>query len=343
MVLTIICAILIFSIIIFVHELGHFVAAKLFKVNVIEFAIGMGPAILKKQGKNTLYSIRAIPMGGFCKMEGEDENTKTEGCFSTKSPLCKIVVLAAGAFMNVFLGFLIMTIVTYASASQAGFMPTTTVESVMEDSSAASFLRSGDKIVGINDTKVNIRQDLSFELSQRGKQECSIKYLRDGETYEGKFTPMEIDVGNGEKAYAVGFNIKMDEISLKNILHESFFQTIWTVKLVFVSLGMLFGGKATMNDISGPVGVVSAMSTVATEGILSFLSLAGLLTVNIGIMNLLPFPALDGGRIVFALYELIRRKPVPPEKEGVVHFIGFAVLIIFMIVVTGNDIYKLIF
>ena len=342
MLLTIIGAIIIFSIIIFVHELGHFIAAKAFHVNVLEFALGMGPAIWKKQGKETLYSIRAIPMGGFCKMEGEDEDTGSEGSFSSKKPLPKIIILVAGAAMNILLGFLIVTSITAVSAVQAGGMFSTIVASVDENSSAAAFLQPGDKIVKVNHSKIHIKRDISFALSDVNENsEYSIEYIRDGKCYSDKFTPMQTTYSDGSTGYIIGFTIAPSDVSLGRILYEGFFQTVWMVKLVFVSLGMLFNGQASVSDMSGPVGVVSAMNTAAQTGILDFLFLAGFLAVNIGVMNLLPLPALDGGRTVFALIELIFRKPVPPEKEGIVHFIGFALLIALMLFVTWNDIMRL--
>ena len=341
MILTIICAVVIFSVIIFVHELGHFLAAKAFGVNVLEFAIGMGPAVFKRQGKKTLYSIRAVPMGGFCKMEGEDEDTKTEGCFSSKKPVPKIIVLAAGAGMNILLGFIIVTSLICVSASQTGVLPSTVVDSVNPEASAAEFLQKGDRIVKINDTTVHIQKDISFELSNTNGKECSIEYIRNGERMKNTFVPMRIECQDGTKTYVVGFNIAPAKLSIGSVLYEGFFQTIWMVKLVFVSLGMLFGGQASVSDMSGPVGVVYAMNEVAQSGWLDFLFFAAFLTVNIGIMNLLPIPALDGGRIIFALFELVFRKPVPPEKEGIVHIIGFILLIALMIFVTWNDIYKL--
>lgn len=342
MIVTIICAVIIFSVIIFVHELGHFIAAKAFGVNVLEFAVGMGPAIFKKQGKNTLYSIRAIPMGGFCKMEGEDEDTQTEGCFSSKKPIPKIVVLAAGAGMNILLGFIIVTSVVFASAFQTGMMPSTVVESVNPEASAADFLQKGDRIVKINDAVIHIQKDISFELSNTNGNECTIEYIRNGERMKDTFVPMQLEYEDGTKAYVVGFNIAPGKLGIGSVLREGFFQTVWMVKLVFVSLGMLFGGQASVSDMSGPVGVVYTMNEVAQSGWLNFLFFASFLTVNIGIMNLLPIPALDGGRIIFALFELIFRKPVPPEKEGLVHIIGFALLIALMLFVTWNDIARLI-
>ncbi len=342
MIWTIIGAILIFSVIIFVHELGHFVAAKAFGVNVLEFAIGMGPAIWKKQGKNTLYSIRAIPMGGFCKMEGEDEDTGTDGAFSRKKPLPKIVILIAGAAMNILLGFIIVVTVTGVSAARNGGIASTVVESVNPEAQAAQFLQPGDKIVKVNDTTVHIKRDISFELSNAGGGESIVEFIRDGQRYREGFTPMQIKYDDGSVGYVIGFNVAAEKPGILNVLHESVFQTVWMVKLVFVSLGMLLGGKASVSDMSGPVGVVSAMNTAAQSGWLNFLFFAAFLTVNIGVMNLLPLPALDGGRTVFALIELIFRKPVPVEKEGIVHFVGFVLLIALMVFVTWNDIVRLI-
>ncbi|MGN0178280.1 MAG: RIP metalloprotease RseP [Monoglobaceae bacterium] len=342
MIWTILGAILIFSVIIFVHELGHFIAAKAFGVNVLEFAIGMGPAILKKQGKNTLYSIRAVPMGGFCKMEGEDEDTGTDGAFSRKKPLPKIIILIAGAAMNILLGFIIVVTVTGVSAAKNGGIASTVVESVNPDAQAAQFLQPGDKIVKVNNTTVHIKRDISFELSNSGSGESTVEFIRDGQRHRETFTPMQIKYDDGSVGYVIGFNVAAERPGVLNVLHESVFQTVWMVKLVFVSLGMLLGGKASVSDMSGPVGVVSAMNTAAQSGWLNFLFFAAFLTVNIGVMNLLPLPALDGGRTVFALIELIFRKPVPVEKEGIVHFIGFILLIALMVFVTWNDIARLI-
>ena len=294
MIWTILGAILIFSVIIFVHELGHFIAAKAFGVNVLEFAIGMGPAIWKKQGKNTLYSIRAVPIGGFCKMEGEDEDTGTDSAFSRKKPLPKIIILIAGAAMNILLGFIIVVTVTGVSAARNGGLASTVVESVNPDAQAAQFLQPGDKIVKVNNTAVHIKRDISFELSNAGGGESTVEFIRDGQRYRETFTPMQIKYDDGSVGYVIGFNVAADRPGILNVLHESVFQTVWMVKLVFVSIGMLLGGKASVSDMSGPVGVVSAMNTAAQSGWLNFLFFAAFLTVNIGVMNLLPLPALDG-------------------------------------------------
>lgn len=338
---TIIGAIFIFSVIIFVHELGHFLTARIFGVTVHEFAVGMGPALWKKQGKETLYSVRAIPMGGFCQLEGEDDDSEAEGSFREKKPIPRMIILAAGAAMNLLLGFVVVLCLTATAAVSGGGLVTTRVESVMPESPVAEFLQPGDKIVAINGSPVHIRRDLSFALSQNGGKEASLTVRRGGETLTHTFTPMETTYEDGSQGYLVGFHVAVAKPTVFGVIHEAFFQTIWMVKLVFVSLGMLLSGEVGVSDISGPVGVVGAITQVARTGWLELLYFAAFLAVNIGVMNLLPLPALDGGRILFVVLELIFRKPVPAEKEGWVHFAGFALLILLMVYATYNDILRL--
>ncbi len=338
-VLYILAALLIFSVIIFVHELGHFITARIFGVTVHEFAIGMGPVLWKRQGKTTLYSIRAIPMGGFCQMEGEDEDSRDEGSFRKKKPLPRIVILAAGAAMNLLLGFLVVLGLTAATAFSNGGMASTTVASLSQNT-AVPFLQEGDEIVAIGENRVHIYRDLNFALSRTQGQETTVTYRRNGEEFTERFTPMQAPEGN---RYMLGILRRVDKITPARILHESFFETVWMGKLVFISLGMLFEGEATVSDLSGPVGTVGAMSQVARSGWLELLFFSAFLAVNIGIMNLLPIPALDGGRILFVLIELIFRKPIPADKEGWVHFLGFALLILLMLYATYNDIVRLFY
>lgn len=347
MALTIIFAILIFSLIIFVHELGHFITARLFKVTVHEFAIGMGPAIFSRTKNNIKYSLRAIPVGGFCAMEGEDEKSNDPGAFNNKSPLKRIIILAAGATMNVILGFLICLILTSITAGISGSIAVPEVASLVEGSDAASFLQPGDRIVKVGDTKVNIVRDINFAMQQNGNNPLSITVKRDGELLSKEIKPFETTYEDGSKAYIVGITTRTVNTNPLRILRQSFFETIWMVKIVIVSIGMLIGGQVGLNEMSGPVGVVSAMNETAQAsgggiiGFLNLLYLGSFISVNIGIMNLLPIPALDGGRIFFTLIELITRKQIPPEKEGVVHFIGLILLFALMIFATWNDILRL--
>ena len=339
--LTIIGAILIFSVIIFVHEFGHFITARIFGVTVHEFAIGMGPVLWKKQGKETLYSIRAIPMGGFCKMEGEDEESDDPGAFNNKKPWKRIIILVAGAGMNVLLGFVILLGLVSTSAITNDGIASVVVDSVVPEAQVAEFLQPGDRITAINGNSVHIKRDVSFELAQNGGEEAEITFKRNGEKITKTFMPMKQTAEDGTEYYLVGFNVRIDDISIGGVLRETFFQTVWMVKTIFISLGMLFSGEAGVGDLSGPVGVVSAMNTVAKNGLLEFLFFAAFLAVNIGVMNLLPIPALDGGRTLFVIFEMIFRKPVPRDKEGIIHFIGFALLILLMLYATYNDIIRI--
>ncbi len=344
MIWTVLGAILIFSVIIFVHEFGHFIAARIFGVTVHEFAIGMGPALWQKKGKReTTYSIRAIPMGGYCQLEGEDEESDAPGAFNQKKPLPRIIILVAGVVMNLLLGFVIVLGLTIHSAVVSGGMPSTIVESVNPESSAAAFLQPGDKIVAVNGEKVHIRMDLNFAMSQSGGEKSTMTVRRDGKEFTESFLPMEYTYEDGSKGYLVGFNIAIEKINPVTILKEAYWQTVWMGKLVFLSLGMLLSGQVGVQEMSGPVGVVHAMNTVAQTGFYNLLFFAAFLAVNIGLMNLLPLPALDGGRIFFVLVEMIFRKPIPKDKEGWIHFIGFALLILLMVYVTWNDIVRIFF
>ncbi len=341
---TIVFALLFFSLIIFVHEFGHFITARLFKVKVHEFALGMGPKIFSRKKGETVYSLRAIPVGGFCSMEGEDEQSDDEGSFSRKPWYARLIILAAGAFMNILLGFLVCTIFVGISSAQSG-VTTAVIESVIEESPLKDFLQPGDRIVEINGQKINIKRDVDFAMQNAGGAECEITIRRDGKKLSKTFLPYETKYSDGTPAYILGVNVKLEKANIFNVTREAFFQTIWMGKLVFVSLGMLIGGEASVNEISGPIGVVGAMNSAAQQGgilgILNLLYLASFISVNIGIMNLLPIPALDGGRILFVLVEAVRRKPIPPEKEGIVHFAGLILLFGIMIFATWNDIMRL--
>lgn len=204
-------------------------------------------------------------------------------------------------------------------------------------------LQSGDRILAINGKHVNIKRDIDFIIQRSDSEECEITVKRGSEKLTFKFKPIAARYSDGTPARIVGFNPIMKKANVYSVLKEVFYQTIWMGKIVFVSLGMLIGGHVRVSDMSGPVGVVDAMNTTAqTGGIIGLLSLAAFISVNIGIMNLLPIPALDGGRIFFVIIEAIRRKPIPPEKEGMVHFIGLVLLMGLMVFVTWNDIMRLI-
>ncbi len=347
--LTILFAILVFSVIIFVHELGHFISARIFGVTVHEFSVGMGPAIWKKQGKKeTLYAIRCIPVGGYCKMEGEDDESDSEGSFSNKSKFARIVILASGALMNIVLGFVISLVVVLMTMN--GGIATKSVDKVVSEAPVAAYIKPGDEITEINGKSIHIYQDVLAAVSFSGDRETfDVTVKRDGEIIELQnidFYEVKQD-GKTYKKMGISFDVNKNP-GFFTVIHESFFQGVYMGKIVFMSLGMLIRGDAGVRDLSGPVGVVSSMGQVAANsggglaGFINLLFLAGFISVNIGIMNLLPFPALDGGRIFFILIEIIIRRKIPADKEGIVHFVGLILLFGLMIFATWNDILRLI-
>lgn len=326
-------AILIFGLLIFVHEMGHFIAAKAFGVKVHEFALGMGPAILKKQGKETLYAWRLIPIGGYVKMEGEDEQSEDERSFGKLHPVKKIIVLVAGAFMNVLMGFIFFVII-YSCAQQVA---TPVVDKVIKDSPAfVAGIREGDRVTEISGAPVHLHSDVSFSLYLSGGEECEVKVDRNGEIKTFHLTPV---AQNG--AYIIGYYPKIENTNFENVIYNSFYNTFFVVRMVFESLKMMITGQANLGDVSGPVGIVSEVSRAASDGWLTVLNFAALIAVNLGVMNLLPFPALDGGRTFFALIEAIRRKPLNPKIEGYIHTAGIMILLFFMVLVTFSDVTKL--
>lgn len=332
---TVISAIVIFLILVLVHEFGHFIAAKLCGVTVHEFAIGMGPAIFKKKHGETVYSLRCIPIGGYCAMEGEDEESESEGAFSNKKPWQRILILASGALMNLLLGFILMCIIMFPSNS----VGVPKIETIVEDSAAeAAGLQPGDKIIKIDNADIQTYAELKFELSRYKGGSIDVGYMRNGEKYSTSLTPKQGDDGG----YYIGFVPRVEPLNFGGRLYHSWHYTVFYGKAILTSLFDLVTGSIGMENMSGPVGIVSEIGKSAKEGWDSLVNLASLITINLGLFNLLPLPALDGGRILFVIVELIIRRKIPADKEGMVHFIGFALLILLMIFATWQDIVRLI-
>lgn len=334
--MTAIAAILIFFITVLVHEFGHFIVAKKSGVLVHEFAIGMGPKIYSKKRKETLYSLRAIPIGGFCMMEGEDSDSESERSLTKQHPLKRILVMAAGPFMNFLLAFVLLAIVNLSIGSI-----TTTIDVVLEDSPALEAgLLSGDEILSIDNESVDSWQMFAEKISSIDSQNIepvNLKVSRDGEIMELELLPRYFEA---EKRVMIGIQPKR----VKNIflaIKGAFEYLILLISLMFDFIIKLFTGKVDANQVGGPVAVVSQIGEAAKYGILPLLNFSAFISVNLGFFNLLPIPALDGSRIIFALLEWIRKKPISPEKEGIVHLVGFAFLMILMIFVTYKDLIKL--
>jgi regulator of sigma E protease len=336
---SIIVAVIVFGILIVIHELGHFVCAKLSGVKVNEFSLGMGPVLLKHKKGDTQYSLRLFPIGGFVSMEGEDKESSDEHSFNNIAVWKRIIIVCAGAFMNILLGFIIVCIIMASSSNLAS----TTISKFDNNSvSSKSGLQVGDQILRINGQKVNIYTDIIFDLVTQRSGTASVVVNRNHNTVnlESVKFPL-VDDGNGGKVMNIDFSLKYEGKNVISVINHSFYWTIATVKLVWVTLIQLFGGNYTIKDLSGPVGVSAAMGKAASDGVMSLLVLVALITINLGVVNLLPLPALDGGRLVFLIIEAIRRKPVKPEVEGYIHFAGFVALMLLVVVVTFNDVSRL--
>ena len=336
-ILTGIVVVLVFGFIIFFHELGHFIAAKKAGVKVNEFALGMGPVLFKKQRGETTYALRLFPIGGFVSMEGEDSESGDNRAFCNKSPLKRFVIIAAGAFMNLLLGYLIMLSLVMMSNGIA----TTEVHSFSEGATSSQYLQAGDKIVGINGKRVRTSNDISFQLMREDDGIVDIDVIRDGQKVklEGVTFQME-EIQDGIKAIKLDFIVKGVRKNALNVPVYAFDWTVSIVKQVWMSFVDLIGGRYSLNQLSGPVGVATAIGEASGKGLDYMLILVAIITVNLGIFNLLPIPALDGGRLVFLLIEAVRGKPVNPDIEGFINVAGLCALMGLMVLVTFNDILK---
>ena len=343
--MTIFLAIVAFCVIIVVHEMGHFFVAKAFKMKVYEFSIGMGPVILKKKGKDTLYSLRLLPIGGSVQL-GEDEESDDPAAFVNKPVWQRMLVIVAGAVMNIVLGIIVCAV----SILSSGQVVTSEIGGFYDNSSTSGFLQEGDKIVSINGLSIWSDRDIAYALQNSvAKASEDVDHVlydfvvdRNGERVEVNDVQFSIRrLENGKSSVYLDFYVFAHPLDFSNTIEYSFRTAASYARLVLMSFADLLRGTYGLNDLSGPVGVVSSVSQIPLVNIAQLLSIISLVTINVGIFNLLPIPALDGARFLFLLIEAIRRKPVPSKYEGIIHFIGFAALMLLMLVVTFNDIFRL--
>ncbi len=341
----IIIAILFFGLIIFIHELGHFAFAKLFKVKVNEFAMGMGPTLLKKKVGETTYALRLLPIGGFVSMEGEDEESEDEHSFAKKPCWQRIIIVAAGAVMNLLLCLVICICI---NANQE-LIATPVVADFRSDAvSVSSGLEKNDKIIRIDNHSVSSYMDLSFLMMRDKDGVMDITVKRDGEKVlleDVEFQMRELE--DGTKAMYFDFIVYGVKPNFLNVITSAAGETLSIAKVVYLSLFDLVTGQYGLNDLSGPIGTVTYIADAATDAgktqdFSTLFLIMALITVNIGVFNLLPLPALDGGRLFFMAIELIRRKPIKQKYESWVHAAGLALLILLMLVISASDIFKLI-
>jgi len=367
----IVLAILAFGIIIAIHELGHYLSAKLLNVKVNEFAIGMGPKLLKKQGKETLYTLRALPFGGFCSMEGEHEEDEDPDprSFLSQKRWKRIVILASGSIANFIFALIIVFIMT---AGAQGFTGTTITSIDGFPTEGTYGLLEGDTVISVNGERVFYANDffLLMQLSTLNrnyttaiedgtevrKTHLDFVIKRNGELIEMKAFPMTLREyeSNGETVLRYGLSVRFDSIEATFIekVKASFYQMYNFMRMIRLSLAMLFSGSASLSDISGPVGIVSAMNTVGQQApnvwaaILDIISFTAFIGVNVAIINLLPIPAMDGGRILFVLLtwviEKVTRRHLDPKYEGYINTGAFVLLIGLMVIVLYNDVMRII-
>lgn len=333
----ILLAIVAFGAMIVIHELGHFLTARAFGVTVYEFSLGMGPRLFGWKGKmGTAYNLRLVPFGGYVSMKGEDEEESGSDSFSEKKPWQKFIIVAAGAVMNLLLGFALSF-----GLVLSGAIGTTVVAGFPEGAISNEWLMVGDEIVEIGGSPVHTYAELRYEILHDGYQPVDVVVRRGGEciTLHGVTFPTVSSEGMlfGQR----DFYLQIAEKTVGNVLKHTWYHSVSTVKMIWESLADLVGGRVGMEAVSGPVGVTEAIGEAASRGTYTFFYLLCVLTVNLGVFNLLPLPALDGGRLVFILFEMIFHRKASPKVEGAVHFIGIVLLLGLMVFVTFKDIVKL--
>ncbi len=375
LIIKILVALLLLSLLILVHEFGHFIAARIMGVRVNEFAIGMGPKLLKFCKGDTLYSVRAFPLGGFCAMEGEDEDAPTPSAIGGNadrqiSPVQegqsllhkkvwqRVIIVCAGALMNLLLGFILLLV--YNGFLQEPYddkgtvlFPTTTIAYLEETTPAyQSGLRPGDTILSINGRRVLMDSDMAMEMQNDKDGVLSMVVRRE---VNGKAEKVNLDAvkfqlkrdaESGRNYLVYDFVVLGEQRTFLNTITQSAKQEVSVATIVWRSLIDMVCGRYGLNDLSGPVGTVDIIADAVGEvdtlaGWQTLIMLMVMITVNLGVFNLLPLPALDGGRLVFLLWEGVTRRPVPPKYEGIVHFVGLVLLLLLMLVVAYSDITKL--
>lgn len=332
-------AVLVFIVLIVIHEFGHFIAAKAMGVRVNEFAVGFGPKLFSKQFGETKYSVNLIPLGGYCAMEGEDEESTDERAFCRKKPWRRFIIVVAGAVFNLLLGLVLVAV----SLAPGDRFSTTIVAEFAENAvSEASGLQVNDEIIGVDGRRIFTTYDLSYAFTGISDGTVDIEVIRGGERLQLQNVQFATESYDGINYLSVDFWVYGREKTFKNYVSETLKMTLSYGRVVWFSLIDLISGKFGLNAVSGPVGVTTAIGNAAKQGLTNIWPIMALITINLGIFNLLPIPALDGGRLLFILFEMIFRKPVPQKFEGIVHTVGFVLLFGFMILVTFKDILKLI-
>lgn len=339
----ILIAILFFGLIIFFHELGHFLFAKLFGVQVNEFAMGMGPTLFKFKKGETKYALRLLPIGGFVSMEGEDEESENERAFCNKPTWQRFIIVAAGGIINLIMGVIIVAVML----CQSDLIGLPEIHSFEENSVSSVQLMAGDKIKEINDKKVYSEYDLGFLMARDGDGTMDFVVERNGEDVELNGVEFQTYEKDGTVMIVYDFIIRGVEPGFLNVAKNSVLQSVSIGRIVWISLLDLVTGRYGLSELSGPIGTVEYIADAAQTATQKMdysylLNMMAMITINIGLFNLLPLPALDGGRLFFMVIEMVARKPVPRKYEGWVHAVGLVLLLLLMLVISFSDIMRLI-
>lgn len=337
--------VLVFGVLIFVHELGHFIAARAFKVKVNEFAIGMGPAIFSRKSKRsgTLYSLRLLPIGGYNSMEGENEASDDDGAFCSKPAWQRMIIVVSGGLMNLLLGIILMFIIVLCMKSY----PSTHVHSFYDYETQTYVdeycgLQKDDEIIKINGKRVHIGDELSYMIFAYGAEPVDVTVIRDGQVKVIEDVQFPVGEASGIKYGVRNMRYYAEKKNFVNTVKQAFYGSTNSMVQIIDSLKGMLTGKYGFSEISGPIGVGDALGEAASMGTESFLMLTVLLAMNLGIFNLLPFPALDGGRLVFLIIEAIRRKPISRNVEAGIHSVGMLLLLGLVFVVAFKDVFMVV-
>ncbi len=341
-VLTVLLAILAFGFLIVAHELGHFFAAQASGVKVNEFWVGMGPAILKKHIGETEFKLCILPFGGACVMEGEDEETSDPRCFTQAKAWKRAIILAAGPVMNFIVGILLVlilcmpakqTVIPVLESLQTGFV-----------SEGTDGLLAGDEILRVNGYRVLQTSDVTLAMSLDSDDYYDFTVRRNGEkqTISNVYVPLQHFAGDAAGVQRYGLNFTVEDLNIAGKLRTAFYTSYNYARMVWVSLAQLVSGHVGVSEMSGPVGVTNLLAETAHSSLRSFFMLVAFISINLGVMNLLPIPALDGGRLVFVFLEMILRRPVSRKYEAYIHAAGLALLMAFMVFITFQDVFRLV-
>ena len=320
-----------FGLLVLGHEFGHFIVARLNGVTVEEFSVGMGPRIFKKQGKNTLYSLKILPIGGSVKMYGETADEEGEGSFFSKSPLRKISIIAAGPIMNIIMAVSVLFVIVIFN----GYSSNVISEVIPGSPAEEAGIMAGDKIIGVNGEKAYTFQDVSTYIAYNGLQDVTLELETANGRVVKKLTPMESE----GRALVGVVPVSDTDPGVFESIGAAFNQGRSLIAQTIFSLKVLFTGRASINDFGGPVTIFKISTEVASVSLWNLASFAAFLSINLAVLNLIPFPALDGGWILILLVELVSRRKIPDKFVGVWNTIGFAILMSFMLLITFKDIF----